>query len=94
MTARKRDISGMPFWPRLLSREEAAAYLGISPSLFEQKVNLGMFPLPLSIGTRKLWDRHKLDESVNVLAGVALGEVRHDEAPRSDYWSRQAAGRG
>lgn len=52
----------MPGWPRMLSIELAAAYMGVSPSHFEREVEAGKQPPCLWSGTRKLWDRHQLDE--------------------------------
>jgi hypothetical protein len=42
---------------RLLNIEDAAAYCGVSPALFERHVRV----LPLRIGRRKLWDRRAID---------------------------------
>jgi hypothetical protein len=46
---------------RGLSREEAAAYIGISPSKFDELRMKGKAPAPRMIGTRKVWDIHELD---------------------------------
>ena len=47
--------------PRGLSREEAAAYIGVSPSLFDILVKDGRMPRPKRINSRVVWDRLKLD---------------------------------
>ena len=56
---------------RGLSRAEAAIYLGISPSKFDELVKDGRMPRPRMIDSRKLWDLHELD-------------MAFDELPRED----------
>ena len=46
---------------RGLCRQYAAAYLGISSSLFDQLVKAGEAPKPKRFRGRVVWDRHKLD---------------------------------
>jgi predicted DNA-binding transcriptional regulator AlpA len=46
---------------RGLSRIEAAMYLGISPSKFDELVRGGRMPKPKRIDTRKVWDLYQLD---------------------------------
>ena len=56
--------------PRGLSREEAAAYIGVSPSLFDILVKDGRMPAPKRINSRGVWDRLKLDVAFEVLDGT------------------------
>jgi excisionase family DNA binding protein len=56
---------------RGLSRIEAAMYLGISPSKFDELIKDGRMPRPRMIDSRKLWDLHELD-------------MAFDELPRED----------
>jgi predicted DNA-binding transcriptional regulator AlpA len=53
--------------PRGLSRPQAAAYLGISPTKFDELVRDGLMPMPKQIGTRKIWDIRALDEAFAAL---------------------------
>ena len=53
--------------PRGLSREEAAAYIGVSPSLFDILVKDGRMPRPKRINSRVVWDRLKLDVAFEAL---------------------------
>lgn len=52
---------------RGLSRVEAAAYIGVSPSLFDEMVDDRRMPNPKSANARKLWDRRKLDRAFDAL---------------------------
>lgn len=55
--------------PRGLRREEAAAYLAISPSLFDELVKDGRMPRPKTVGRRRIWDRLALDRAFEALPG-------------------------
>jgi predicted DNA-binding transcriptional regulator AlpA len=52
---------------RGLSRTEAAIYLGISPSKFDELVGDGRMPRPRMIDARKLWDVYELDMAFDAL---------------------------
>jgi predicted DNA-binding transcriptional regulator AlpA len=52
---------------RGLNRREAALYIGVSPSLFDELVKSGEMPKPLRIRRRTVWDRHQLDECFEAL---------------------------
>ncbi len=54
--------------PRGLSRVQAAAYIGVSPSLFDQMVLDGRMPKPVRINARTVWDRLQLDEAFAALS--------------------------
>lgn len=47
--------------PRGLNREEAAEYVGVSPTMFDRLVQEGKIPCPIRVNGRTIWDRHKLD---------------------------------
>jgi predicted DNA-binding transcriptional regulator AlpA len=51
------------FLPRGLRREDAAAYIGVSPATFDELVKAGRMPQPKRIGKRTIWDRRQLDAS-------------------------------
>ena len=66
MTAARLQPSELPGWPRWLSEDFSAAYVGVSPSTFRAEVNAGMWPKPHRRGPgggRILWDRHELDRA-------------------------------
>jgi hypothetical protein len=50
-----------------LSRAEAAAYIGISPSLFDVMIEDGRMPGPKRINSRVVWDKIKLDLAFDAL---------------------------
>jgi hypothetical protein len=47
--------------PRGLSRLQAAEYVGVGPTKFDEMVADGRMPKPKRIDTRTVWDRDKLD---------------------------------
>ena len=72
-----RAFSDMRPVPRRgLSREEAAMYVGISPSKFDELVEDGRMPRPVKIDCRKIWDIRNLDLAFDALPS-------EDSAPNS-----------
>lgn len=47
--------------PRGLSRVEAARYIGVGVTLFEEMVRDGRMPKPKRVNSRRIWDRIALD---------------------------------
>lgn len=71
--------------PRLLSRDEAATYCGVSPNTFDSMVGDGRMPKPKPVNRRRVWDRVQLDEAIDALPNEG------DRArPRVD-WTRVRA---
>ena len=70
--------------PRGLNRLQAAEYIGVSPSLFDQMVNDGRMPKPLKINTRSVWDLKSLD-----FAFERLNPVGDDDG--EDEWGEPDA---
>lgn len=68
--------------PRGLRRNDAAAYLGISPSHFDKQRAAGAIPAPKSILGVVLYDRYDLDSLFDGKAMVAANDNV------SDYWDR------
>ena len=46
----------------------AAGYVGVGTTLFDELVRQGRMPKPFKVNSRTLWDRHKLDASIDVLS--------------------------
>ncbi|MFD1330730.1 helix-turn-helix transcriptional regulator [Methylopila musalis] len=59
--------------PRGLRRDDAAAYIGVSPSKFDALVSDGRMPQPFRIDGCVVWDLRKLDMAFDALS---------DDAPR------------
>ncbi len=53
---------------RGLSRTEAARYVGVSPRKFDQLVSDGLMPVPFRLGNRVIWDKFRLDSSLEALS--------------------------
>jgi predicted DNA-binding transcriptional regulator AlpA len=62
-----------PILRRGLSRTEAAMYVGISPSKFDELVDDNRMPKPRLIDCRKVWDVHELD--------LAFDELPRENSP-------------
>lgn len=65
--------------PRGLSRTEAAAYVGVSPSLFDIMVRDGRMPKPKQINSRMVWDIRRLDKFFDELPSDDEVVDVHDE---------------
>ena len=50
-------------WPRGLSAEQAAAYVGVSRNKFLAEVEAGTWPPANERGGRRVWDRQKIDQA-------------------------------
>ncbi len=70
MAARVSNLSSLPFWPRCLSRDQAAAYVGVSPGKFDQEVDAGVWPPGEQRGGRILWDRNLIDMAQDKRSGI------------------------
>jgi predicted DNA-binding transcriptional regulator AlpA len=67
--------------PRLVAREAAAAYVSVSPNMFDQMVNDGRMPRPKILGGRRIaWDVRALDQAVDALP------VRDDDRSSDLTW--------
>ncbi|WP_431310988.1 helix-turn-helix transcriptional regulator [Methylobacterium nigriterrae] len=85
---RLADVLPQSLPPRGVCREEAAAYVGVSASLFDILVKDGRMPPPKRINARKVWDRNRLDAAFASLPDD--GEV-NTRAMKSDPWANLAA---
>jgi predicted DNA-binding transcriptional regulator AlpA len=54
---------------RGLRRDDAAAYVGVSPSKFDQLVADGRMPKPKRVDGCVIWDRRRLDAAFDDLPG-------------------------
>jgi len=63
--------------PRGLSRVQAAEYIGVGVTKFDEMVGDGRMPRPKRIDGRIVWDRLKLDE--------AFGALDDEAAPKNEW---------
>src|SRR5690606_41899876 len=64
MTARA-DPHAYP--PRGLSRDEAARWIGVGPTKFDEMVRDGRMPRPKRIDGRTVWDRYAIDAAFSAI---------------------------
>lgn len=66
-----RDALAYP--PRGLGREEAARYIGVGTTKFDEMVGDGRMPKPRRIDGRMVWDRLQLDACFTDLPVAGAG---------------------
>ena len=79
------DVLPRSLPPRGLSRVAAAAFIGVSPSLFDTLVQDGRMPPPKVINARKVWDRVKLELAFEALPDRDGEFVRDVDDTWADY---------
>lgn len=67
MMAEPRRLRELSVPRRGLNRVEAAVYVGVSPTKFDEMVDRGDMPRPKSIGARNVWDIRALDLAFDAL---------------------------
>ena len=67
-----------PYWPRMLTRAKAAAYVDLATAKFMQEVAAGRLPMPVKLGGEEHWDRNALDRDLDRLSG-AFSDWRKDQ---------------
>ena len=79
--ARYASVSCLPasLAPRGLSRIQAAEYIGVGATKFDELVVDGRMPKPKRIDGRTVWDRVKLDE--------AFAALEEDGSSRNEWHS-------
>jgi predicted DNA-binding transcriptional regulator AlpA len=83
-----RAVSQLRPVPRRgLSRIEAAMYVGISPSKFDELVVDGRMPQPRRIDGRKVWDVRAIDLAFDELPCDDSANVAPDRAGENE-WDR------
>jgi predicted DNA-binding transcriptional regulator AlpA len=61
--------------PRGLNRMQAAAYIGVSPALYDEMVKDGRMPKPKQINARIVWDIRAIDMAFDLLPGGDQNEA-------------------
>jgi hypothetical protein len=81
VTSKRPDIGTLPYWPRCLSRDQAAAYVGVSPNIFDMEVATGQWPVGDARGAkggRLTWDRFALDRRLDARLGSEEDYIEDD----------------
>ncbi len=88
-----RNGDKLPYWPAMMLRKTAAAYLDISEAAFEREVSSGTLPMPVILGGKPHWHREQIDAMLADLSGA--GDWRsssnlYSEPPNAyDEWKAQ-----
>lgn len=85
---RRADILPASLAPLGLARAEAAAYVGVGVTKFDEMVDDGRMPRPKMIDARRVWDRRALDLAFAALPDD-MGEPDSDGLA-NDVWARPA----
>jgi predicted DNA-binding transcriptional regulator AlpA len=67
MSASKPELKSISQPRRGLRRVEAALYIGVSPTKFDEMVKDGRMPRPKRIDTVVVWDKRQLDLAFETL---------------------------
>lgn len=70
--------------PRGLSRSAAAAYLGISPDLFDRGIVEGVLPQPRKLFEKRIWDMRELDAALDELPHFTAADRKRGSGPSND----------
>ena len=93
MVERRAPLAALPFWPRYLSREESARYVGVSPEVFDYEVDGGHWPAARrrgGKGGRLTWDRLALDAAADRDSGI--GQIVQQDVPVPNSWRGRSNG--
>jgi excisionase family DNA binding protein len=64
---RQGDKDSLAYPPRGLSRDEAARYVGVGATKFDEMVADGRMPRPKRVDGRVIWDRLKIEAAFSDL---------------------------
>jgi len=78
--ARLHSVLPPSIAPRGLSRLQAAEYIGVGATKFDEMVKNGRMPKPKQIDGRIVWDRVLLDEAFE-----ALEDADAPTAPKNEW---------
>lgn len=60
----------VPFWPRMMKRATACAYLDLSAAELEREIASGRLPHPVMLGNGLHWSRSDLDDCIDRITGA------------------------
>ena len=100
MTGKRLVREKLPHWPRYMTRDLAAAYVGVSETVFAAEVAAWWWHLPRRRGAKSTlltWDRVLLDQAADREAGLevppAAAPVVTDDEVRSRFRAKTATRR-
>ena len=70
-----RAADSLSYPPRGLSREEAARYIGVGATKFDELVKDGRMPKPKRVDGRTVWDRVALDVAFTDLPDEGMNKI-------------------
>lgn len=76
--------------PRGLTRDQAAAYLGLTVRQFSARVRSGHLPPP--VAGAMTWDRAALDDRFDRMSGLARGAGAASAEAEYESWKTRHAG--
>jgi len=76
---KRQDALPKSLPPIGLSREIAAAFIGVSPSKFDEMVKDRRMPKPKQIDSRRVWSRTAIEKAFAALPG--------DDSDQDDEWA-------
>ena len=88
MSNRNQNVLPLSLPPRGLSRVMAAAYIGISPTKFDQMVDDGRMPKPKRIDARTVWDRLQVDQAFEALDVDCDSSMGNASQQPNDNWEK------
>ncbi len=93
MTEPAPALANLPYWPRWLNQQAAAAYVGVAPSKFHAECLAGLWPAAGRVHglRRKLWDRDLLDVASNRISKISTGTDEEENGYGRDpgYFDRR-----
>lgn len=76
----KHMARALPDWPRMMTRDMAAPYCGLSEAAFEREVAAMKLPMPTrNLGAKPLWSKLVLDEYLARIDGTGSGDWRKEQ---------------
>lgn len=82
-TPRPRSVE-----PRGLRREDAARFIGVSPSKFDELVKDGRMPAAISVDGCRIWDRYAIDQAFDQLSDAPVSSDW--DGAFGDQWRKSA----
>lgn len=88
MTAPRLKPDNLPNWPRLLTLDLAAAFVGQSPNAFEADIP-AIWPAAVPGLRRKVWDREELDAAIDRIQGLGAKSGGATKEQRREAYQRR-----